>query len=139
MTKNQLRDDSIKLLIKNHEDFVDFFYTFLFELNSDLEVLFKNSNIVEQKEELYDGMKFILKNLDEEKVLIPYLLDLGVRHKCYGVKGEYYIFAQEAMLESLRVIHGQSWSEELLETWRGLIEMFIRHMLIGAEQNSIND
>ncbi len=125
---------SIELLVYKHEDFSDFFYTYLFEKHPELENLFENSSILEQKKELYLGIRTILQSLDEIDRLIPFLHDLGLRHHCYGVKVEYYPYAQEAMLGSLKVIHQNKWNEKLSIKWEAIIKMFIKYMIEGASR-----
>lgn len=93
-------------VIKNLDTFVDFFYQDFFENTPEIEIIFRNTELTLQKEQLKLGMQKIFSLSENREELDNYLENLGVRHVAYEVGPEHYEFAKKSMLKAFKHVLG---------------------------------
>lgn len=78
------------------------------------------------------ALTLIVRNLGEHETLAPALRDLGAHHVKWGAQPQYYAVAREALLDALRELSADQWSDTLERDWRAAIGAIIAMMLQGA-------
>ena len=66
------------------------FYDRLFEIDATTRLLFKTTNLAEQRRKLIQALTVVVQGLDHLEALVPALADLGRRHAQYGVTAGHY-------------------------------------------------
>lgn len=97
-------------------DVADYFYADLFERNRGYRSLFPAS-MARQQQVLLGALAQIVAWVDNTEELVPYLQDLGRRHREFGVNAEHYPEVGESLIATLRYFSGSSWSAELEKDW----------------------
>lgn len=92
------------------------FYGKLFELNSDLETLFKG-DMEEQGAKLMQMIDVAVKGLTRLDTIVPAVQKLGQRHVGYGVKDEDYDTVAAALLWTLGEGLGEAFTDDVKEAW----------------------
>ena len=87
MTNEQIKlvQDSFRQVAPIAETAAQLFYARLFELDPDLELLFKG-NLSEQGRKLMQMLGLTVNSLDRMEQLLPVVQSLGTRHVSYGVR-----------------------------------------------------
>src|SRR5262245_66436905 len=91
MTNEQIKlvQDSFKQVAPIAETAAQLFYARLFELDPDLELLFKG-NLTEQGRKLMQMLGLAVSSLGRMEQLLPVVQSLGSRHVRYGVRDNDY-------------------------------------------------
>lgn len=110
----------------------ELFYCRLFELDPSLRLMFKQ-DMTEQKQKLMVALAMVITNLDKMDGLLPSIRELGRRHKTYGVRNRHYDVVGAALLWTLEIGLGTSWSKELAEAWQSAYGRVAQAMIEGAE------
>ena len=97
-------------------DVADYFYADLFERNRSYRSLFPAS-MAGQHKVLLDALTQIVAWVDDTDELVPYLQDLGRRHRAFGVNAAHYPEVGESLIATLRYFSGPSWTAELEKDW----------------------
>jgi hemoglobin-like flavoprotein len=110
----------------------ELFYCRLFELDPSLRLMFR-SDLNEQKQKLMVALALVVTNLEKMDSLLPSVRELGRRHKTYGVRNRHYDVVGAALLWTLEIGMGASWTEELAEAWKNAYGRVAAAMIEGAE------
>src|SRR5690349_9744722 len=91
MTNEQIKlvQSSFRQVAPIAETAAQLFYARLFELDPDLELLFKG-NLSEQGRKLMQMLALAVNSLDRLEQLLPVVQSLGTRHVSYGVRDKDY-------------------------------------------------
>jgi hemoglobin-like flavoprotein len=118
MTPDQktLVQESFKSVAPIADTAAKLFYQKLFELNPELEPLFKG-DMEEQGKKLMKMIATAVNGLDHLEELVPAVQDLGVRHVGYGVKDKDYDTVGEALIWTLQQGLGEGFTPEVQEAW----------------------
>ncbi len=118
MTNEQIKlvQDSFKQVAPIAETAAQLFYARLFELDPDLELLFKG-NLTEQGRKLMQMLGVAVSSLDRMEQLLPVVRSLGARHAGYGVRDKDYDTVGQALLWTLRKGLGESFTPEVEGAW----------------------
>jgi hemoglobin-like flavoprotein len=92
------------------------FYGRLFELDPQLEMLFK-ADIKEQGRKLMAMIGAAVSGLDDIAALVPVVQELARRHLHYGVEAGHYTTVGDALLWTLRAGLGTHYTDEVHEAW----------------------
>ena len=92
------------------------FYDRLFEIDPNLRPLFKG-DMNEQGKKLMAMIGTAVANLDKLDTIVPAVLDLGRRHKGYGVTAAHYDTVAEALLWTLGKGLGDAFTPEVKDAW----------------------
>jgi hemoglobin-like flavoprotein len=118
MTPEQktLVQESFKSVAPIADTAAKLFYQKLFELDPELEPLFKG-DMEEQGKKLMKMIATAVNGLDRLEEIVPAVQDLGVRHVGYGVKDKDYDTVGEALIWTLQQGLGDSFTPEVQEAW----------------------
>lgn len=118
MTPDQktLVQESFKSVAPIADTAAKLFYQKLFELDPELEPLFKG-DMEEQGKKLMKMIATAVNGLDHLEQLVPAVQDLGVRHVGYGVKDKDYDTVGEALIWTLQQGLGEGFTPEVQEAW----------------------
>jgi hemoglobin-like flavoprotein len=118
MTPTQvgLVQESWKRVLPIKDEAAQLFYRRLFELNPDLQPLFKG-DMGEQRRKLMAMINVAVNNLDRIETLIPNLRELGRKHQGYGVSTRDYDTVGAALLWTLEQGLGAAFTTEVRTAW----------------------
>ncbi|HET9223198.1 MAG TPA: globin family protein [Roseiflexaceae bacterium] len=109
------------------------FYGRLFELDPSLKPLF-TGDIQEQARKLMTMLKVVVNGLHRIDQLVPAVQELGRRHARYGVKDDYYDTVGAALLWTLRVGLGDSYTPEVAAAWATAYALLAETMKAAAAE-----
>ena len=133
MTNEQIKlvQDSFRQVAPIAETAAQLFYARLFELDPDLELLFKG-NLSEQGRKLMQMLGLAVNSLDRMDQLLPVVQSLGTRHVSYGVRDKDYDTVGKALLWTLRKGLGQAFTPEVEAAWSDVYATLASAMQSGS-------
>jgi hemoglobin-like flavoprotein len=134
MTNEQIKlvQDSFRQVAPIAETAAQLFYTRLFELDPDLELLFKG-NLTEQGRKLMQMLALAVSSLDRMEQLLPIVRSLGTRHVSYGVRDKDYDTVGQALLWTLRKGLAETFTPDVELAWTNVYTTLASAMQSGAE------
>jgi hemoglobin-like flavoprotein len=112
------------------------FYQRLFEIDHSTRVLFRTTDMVQQRKKLVQILSVAVSSLDNLGALSKTVQDLGRRHAGYGVKDAHYDSVGVALLWTLEQGLGSACTPEAAAAWKevyGLLSNIMRQ----AQQEAI--
>ena len=94
----------------------DRFYNNLFQARPDFRPMFPEE-LAGQKNKLISSLSIVINGCDQLESILPLLQELGDKHVSYGVKVADYNDVGQALILALNTTKGDSWSDELEQTW----------------------
>jgi len=133
MTNEQIKlvQDSFKQVAPIAEAAAQLFYARLFELDPDLELLFKG-NLSEQGRKLMQMLGLAVNSLDRMEQLLPVVRSLGTRHVSYGVRDKNYDTVGQALLWTLRKGLGEAFTPDVEAAWSNVYATLASEMQSAA-------
>ena len=133
MTNEQIKlvQDSFRQVAPIAETAAQLFYARLFELDPDLEALFKG-NLSEQGRKLMQMLALAVSSLDRMEQLLPVVRSLGTRHVGYGVRDKDYDTVGQALLWTLRKGLGDAFTPDVEAAWGNVYATLASAMQSGA-------
>ena len=134
MTYEQIKlvQDSFRQVAPIAETAAQLFYARLFELDPDLELLFKG-NLTEQGRKLMQMLALAVNSLDRMEQLLPVVRSLGTRHVSYGVRDRDYATVGQALLWTLQKGLGDAFTPEVEAAWSNVYATLASAMQSGSE------
>jgi len=114
------------------DELAELFYRNLFTDYPEVQSLFENADMAEQKKKLLASLKLVVENLRRPDVLKPALEQMGARHLEYGAEEAHYPAVGATLLKSLAEIAGDLWTDELSDAWEQAYGAVSEIMLEGA-------
>lgn len=115
------------------EQAAELFYCRLFELDPSLRLMFR-SDMTEQKQKLMTSIALVVASLEKMDKILPAVKELGRRHhNDYGVQKRHYAVVGAALLWTLEIGLGSSWSKDLAEAWTAAYQTLAAAMMEGAD------
>jgi len=127
--KTQIRDSLGRLACKPI-DLMEAFYDRLFDINPEMEKLFKG-DMNAQYEKLMDMLMLVINSLDNLHQLVVDVEDLGKRHVDYGATTAHYDAVGAALVYALSQ-NIPDWTEQEAQSWVTLYEFLSDLMITGA-------
>jgi hemoglobin-like flavoprotein len=113
----------------------EYFYADLFQRNPQLRVLFPAS-MERQHKLLLEALANIVSLVDNPPELVPYLAQLGQRHRDdFGVRDHHYPEVGASLLAALRYFTGDDWNADLETDWTSAYDTVSR-VMIGERANA---
>jgi hemoglobin-like flavoprotein len=133
MTNEQIKlvQDSFRQVAPIAETAAQLFYARLFELDPDLELLFKG-NLTEQGRKLMQMIGMAVNSLDRLEQILPAMQSLGARHVKYGVRDKDYETVGQALLWTLHKGLDEAFTPEVEEAWTNVYTTLASAMQSGA-------
>jgi hemoglobin-like flavoprotein len=116
VAQKTLVQESFATIATIADDAAVLFYQKLFELDPSLRQMFQG-DMVEQRRKLMQMISATVKGLDRLEQLIPAVQDLGRRHARYGVAESHYETVGAALLWTLQVGLGRTFTAEMKDAW----------------------
>jgi hemoglobin-like flavoprotein len=134
MTNEQIKlvQDSFGQVAPIAETAAQLFYARLFELDPDLELLFKG-NLSEQGRKLMQMLGLAVNGLNRMDQLLPVVRSLGTRHVSYGVRDKDYDTAGQALLWTLGKGLGEAFTPDVEAAWSNVYATLASAMQSGSE------
>ena len=134
MTNEQIKlvQDSFRQVAPIAETAAQLFYARLFELDPDLELLFKG-NLSEQGRKLMQMLALAVGSLDRMDQLLPVVQSLGSRHVGYGVRDKDYDTVGQALLWTLRKGLGDAFTADVELAWSNVYTTLASAMQSGSK------
>src|SRR6185503_6150132 len=134
MTNEQIKlvQDSFRQVAPIAETAAQLFYARLFELDPDLELLFKG-NLSEQGRKLMQMLGLAINSLDRMDQLLPVVQSLGTRHVSYGVRDKDYNTVCQALLWTLQKGLGEAFTPDVEAAWSNVYATLASAMQSGSE------
>lgn len=135
MTPLQIQSvqESFALVAPDRELIAKFFYGRVFELEPSLRPLFKG-DMVEQGRKLMNMLKLVVYSLDNIGGLIPFIAEMGDRHRGYGVQGKHYETVGLALLWTLEKGLQDKFTDHCRQSWIAAYELLATTMQEGASR-----
>jgi hemoglobin-like flavoprotein len=92
------------------------FYGRLFEVNPELQTMFKG-DMAEQRKKLLQVLAVVVHSLNNLESIIPAVEALGRRHVGYGVTVEHWEMVGSALLWALEDAFGDAFTSEVRDAW----------------------
>jgi hemoglobin-like flavoprotein len=133
MTNEQIKlvQDSFRQVAPIAETAAQLFYARLFELDPNLELLFKG-NLSEQGRKLMQMLGLAVNSLDRLEQLLPVVQSLGTRHDSYGVRDKDYDTVGQALLWTLRKGLGEAFTPDVEAAWSNVYTTLASAMQNGS-------
>lgn len=118
MTPEQIAlvQDSFRKVVLIKDTAAQLFYAHLFELDPSLKSLFQ-SDMTQQGRKLMAAMGIVVQGLNNLKLVLPMVQELGRRHAGYGVEPQHYETVAAALLWTLEQGLGNDFTEDTKQAW----------------------
>ena len=114
---------------------VAYFYGRLFAGNPELRPMFPAA-MDAQRDRLFRALTRIVHSLGTPEEMEPYLSQLGLDHRKYGVLAEHYPAVGRALLATLCRFSGDAWTPGAEAAWAGAYERATQLMTAAAEKSA---
>jgi len=114
---------------------VAYFYGRLFAENPELRPMFPAA-MDAQRDRLFRALTRIVHSLSKPEDMEPYLNQLGLDHRKYGVLAEHYPAVGRALLATLRRFSGDAWTPGAEAAWAGAYERATLLMTAAADKSA---
>jgi hemoglobin-like flavoprotein len=98
------------------------FYDRLFELDPSLRGLFARTDMASQRRNLMQTLAVVVASISRLDTIVPAVEGLGRRHAAYGVEAGQFETVGQALLDTLAVGLGESFTAETREAWATAFE-----------------
>ena len=109
------------------------FYERLFELDPALRRLFARTDMPAQRRNLVQTLTVVVKSIDKLETLVPAVEALGRRHAGYGVRPKHYATVGQALLDTLALGLGDSFTPDARDAWAEAYGLLADVMISAAE------
>jgi hemoglobin-like flavoprotein len=112
------------------------FYDRLFALDPHIGPMFAFTDMEAQRRNLVQTLTVVVKSIDDLPSIVPAIEALGRRHASYGVHASQYATVGTALLDTLAVGLGESFTPEARAAWAEAYETLASVMLAAAASSS---
>jgi hemoglobin-like flavoprotein len=112
------------------------FYDRLFQLDPAIAPMFAFTDMEAQRRNLVQTLTVVVKSIDDLPSIVPAIEALGRRHASYGVHASQYATVGTALLDTLAVGLGESFTPEARAAWAEAYETLASVMLAAAASTS---
>jgi chemotaxis signal transduction protein/hemoglobin-like flavoprotein len=128
----ELLEQSFEAVKPHAETLVERFYENLFEQYPEVQPLFANADMAEQRGKLLSALATVVASLRQPDALVPHLEELGRRHVAYGAEPAHYEAVGTVLIETLGEIAGDLWTDELRDAWSDAVTLVATVMIDAA-------
>jgi hemoglobin-like flavoprotein len=133
VAQKTLVQDSFATVATIADDAAILFYEKLFELDPSLRPMFRG-DMAEQRKKLMQMITAAVKGLDRLEQLVPVVQDLGRRHARYGVADAHYDTVGAALLWTLEMGLGKTFTAEVKDAWTAVYGLLATTMKDAARE-----
>ena len=128
----ELLEQSFAAVAPKADELADTFYRHLFADYPEVQPMFANVDMPQQKKKLVASLKMVVDNLRKPDQLVSALESLGGRHTDYGTQEAHYPAVGATLLKALAEVAGDLWNDELNHAWAEAYGEISKHMLNGT-------
>lgn len=110
----------------------DRFYSRLLKRNPQIEEMFKGDLKV-QNQLFAQAINEVIRNLNDPCKVEAMLMDLGARHRRYGVTRAHYELASKVLISSIRQATGITFTYEIQKAWETFYLYLVEFMSRSSE------
>jgi hemoglobin-like flavoprotein len=130
--KIALMEQSFARISAHGADFAERFYDELFARFPGVKPLFAKVSMKRQRGHLMASLVLVMDHLRDPATLERHIRDLGVRHVGYGTSPRHYYAVTSTLVDTMREVHGEGWSDEIEEAWSDGLEAVANVMMSAA-------
>ena len=112
--------NSVKDLKKNIESLVENFYKYLLEDNKEIQILFKNTDMIKQRSMFNVSIGIIISNVENTEFVKEHLDILVKRHREYGVESFHVDDFLNAYLKAIKNVFENY--NQIVDVWTKIIK-----------------
>ncbi|MEV0945396.1 globin domain-containing protein [Rhodococcus sp. NPDC049939] len=128
---------SIALTERGPTRLTTLFFSSLFAEHPDFRVLFPPA-LDKLGPRVFQALKFVIDNLDDEERVMGFLAQLGRDHRKYGVDERHYSAAAGSLLEAVQGSFTQAiWTPSLTTAWTEFIDLMLDTMATAAAEDDL--
>ena len=131
-----LLEKSITLLSPRGETVAARFYEVLLFENPRLRPLFEGVSMAAQYRKLWTALVLTVQGYRHPEQLSKILLELGLKHRKYGVNPEDYRAVRVSLMKTLKEFLDEIWSDQLDRAWSQALGEVSKIMLKGSEHTT---
>jgi hemoglobin-like flavoprotein/Ran GTPase-activating protein (RanGAP) involved in mRNA processing and transport/tRNA A-37 threonylcarbamoyl transferase component Bud32 len=124
-----LLEASYARIASNHADFAERFYAHVFSRYPSIKPLFARTSMRQQQQHLMASLAMAIDHMRNPDLATAHLQALGARHSGYGVFPSHYQAVTQALLDTIRELSGDDWTEDLETAWHDGIEAIAKTMM----------
>jgi len=136
MSSDQRLQTLYSRIDSEQHSFASRFYSRLFELDPNIERLFKSTGMEMQGKMVIQALGIGIKSLNNPEDFKAIFGSLGRRHAVYGVKPDFYPLIGQALTETCRASFGNRFDTETEGELAGLLEKIVDAMLDGSKSTT---
>lgn len=136
MSSSQLLQNLYSRIESEQHSFAGRFYSRLFELEPNIEQLFKSTGMEMQGKMVIQALGIGIQSLDKPDDFKTIFESLGRRHSLYGVKPDFYPLIGQALMDTCRASFGNNFNIETAGELAGLLEKIVDAMLHGSQSTA---
>ncbi|MCA1995393.1 MAG: mechanosensitive ion channel [Coleofasciculus sp. S288] len=129
----ELVESSFEKIKPHATEFSASFYQNLFRSSPELRSMFRDTDMEKQQQKLISALVLLVENVRNPDRLVPILLDLGAKHKGYGVIEKHYPAVGAALLQTFEQYLKEDWTTKVQQAWADTFEAIAQIMLEGAD------
>ena len=126
MNDLELVAHSFEAITHAHPNLAEAFYERFFAAHPELVELFTHS-LGPQQQMLNETLTSVIDNLGDAGWVKTNMESLGIRHESYEVTNVMYDWWIDALMDTLRALSGEGWSERLERVWREQLGLICRY------------
>ncbi len=124
-----LIQESFGVLASNGEQLVSRFYEVLFDKFPEFQTFFPQSHLSQQYAAFLSGLRTLVLHMENPQELRSTLVQLGERHKRYGIKNKHYPPVVYALLHVLTEFGGDGIDGKTYDAWENFLHLMRAIML----------
>lgn len=136
MSSSQRLQTLYSRIDSEQHSFTSRFYARLFELDPNIQRLFKSTGMEMQGKMVIQALGIGIQSLDKPEDFKAIFESLGNRHSLYGVKPDFYPLIGEALTHACKASFGNSFDKETEGELAGLLEKIVETMLDGSQSKA---
>lgn len=133
MSNNKRLLDLYSRIYAEQHSFSGRFYARLFELEPNIERLFKSTGMEMQGKMVIQALGIGIKSLDKQEDFTAIFKSLGQRHSVYGVQSDFYPLIGQALVDTCRANFGSDFDADTEASFRALLDRIVCAMLEGGQ------
>jgi hemoglobin-like flavoprotein len=127
--KITLMEESFAKFSSDGKRFADHFYGELFTRYPGVKPLFAHTTMSRQQQHLFSSLVMVIENLRRPDAVAESLNALGKRHVGYGVSPTHYYAVTSTLLDTIKEMLGDDWTDSVQEAWTDGLEAVSRTMM----------
>lgn len=121
--------ESFGMVASHGEQMVSRFYDVLFDKFPEFQTFFPQSQLSRQYAAFLNGLRTLILHMENPQKLRSILVQLGERHKRYGIKNKHYPPVVYALLQVLTELGGEGMDGKTYDAWESFLHLMRAIML----------